>query len=247
MTFILRRGENIDYHGVQLEQPEYEAMMDLEREIGEEIRQAENFEMYHFGFKAKNGHVVKLKLLNKSLKKLPESIGNLNQLRLLHVMDNELELVPDSIVNLVKLEDLGLAFNKIAEFPRLVEKLTSLKVLDLAENKIEAYPESIGLYLKRKGRDGYYKGKPGVKERARFLLDYTLENFVLVFYTIILPCIVGAGGGFLFNLFAFNVFYALLNPNWYAILIPPGIGVLIHILMYKSIKAKVRKEEEGTS
>ncbi len=84
---------------------------------------------------------------------LPESIGRLNDLRVLDVYDGRrasgkpeirLERLPDSIGNLKNLQILDLYSNYLVTLPQSIGNLKNLRILDLSDNNLSTLPESIG-------------------------------------------------------------------------------------------------------
>jgi Leucine-rich repeat (LRR) protein len=85
-----------------------------------------------------------LHLYSNDLRALPESIGKLRALTSLELMDNDLRVLPESIGNLTMLTDLGLRNNRLTALPESIGNLTALKELDLHGNRLTTVPESIG-------------------------------------------------------------------------------------------------------
>ena len=82
---------------------------------------------------------------NVSMTTLPDSFGDLDDLRSLYLDWNLLTTLPDSFGQLINLVNLHLANNQLTGlFPDL-GNLQQLEILDLGYNEIEAIPESIGL------------------------------------------------------------------------------------------------------
>ncbi len=87
-----------DYHGTTLYKPEWEAMMAIERALGDKaVPMVDKIESDTFGYVAAGGHVTGLGLYNKRLSSLPETIGELKSLTYLHLNSNKLQSLPDSI------------------------------------------------------------------------------------------------------------------------------------------------------
>lgn len=82
------------------------------------------------------------------LKKVPDALLSLTDLRVLTLDDNDLKSLPDGLARLTKLEELSLSSNRIAEFPEVITRLTALKVLEFGQSetkpKLRGLPESIG-------------------------------------------------------------------------------------------------------
>jgi Leucine-rich repeat (LRR) protein len=95
------------------------------------------------------GELNALKILNLSYNKiliaLPESIAGLTQLEILNLSDNQLTALPQAIDRLTQLKNLNLAGNELISLPESIGELTALKILNLSYNKtLNALPESIG-------------------------------------------------------------------------------------------------------
>ena len=75
--------------------------------------------------------------------KLPESIGNLTELKGLFLSNNRLVSIPDRIIDLHKLEKLHLDGNELVSMPDDIGTLSALKTLYLNDNKIVDLPVSI--------------------------------------------------------------------------------------------------------
>jgi Leucine-rich repeat (LRR) protein len=74
---------------------------------------------------------------------LPDSIGNLINLRELKLYNNQLESLPDSIGNLINLQELWVGHNSLKNLPDSIGNLLNLKELYLSDNKLESLPTSI--------------------------------------------------------------------------------------------------------
>jgi hypothetical protein len=93
------------------------------------------------------GNLVNLKdlsLFDNQLQTLPESIGNLVNLRKLWLDNNQLQSLPASIGNLVNLKDLSLFGNQLQTLPESIGNLVNLTKLELDNNQLQTLPESIG-------------------------------------------------------------------------------------------------------
>jgi Leucine-rich repeat (LRR) protein len=77
------------------------------------------------------------------LENLPDSIGNLINLKQLYLSNNKLESLPDSIGNLINLKQLYLSNNKLESLSDSIGNLINLKELSLSNNKISTLPTSI--------------------------------------------------------------------------------------------------------
>jgi class 3 adenylate cyclase len=81
---------------------------------------------------------------NNPLIKLPESIGQLTQLRHLKASGNRLAELPESLGQVTHLRDLELRSNQLTVLPESLGKLTELRSLDVSRNQLIALPESLG-------------------------------------------------------------------------------------------------------
>lgn len=97
------------------------------------------------------GNLTNLKTLhldNNNLTEIPESIGNLIDLKYLILNNNNLIKIPESIGNLKNLNTLHLTNNNLYEIPDAIGNLKNLFKLNLSENKIENLPRSIRIFSK---------------------------------------------------------------------------------------------------
>jgi Leucine-rich repeat (LRR) protein len=78
-----------------------------------------------------------------SLESLPESIGQLKNLKKLNLRNNKLKKLPESIGQLTKLEKLSLADNNLESLPESIGQMRITVSLDLSGNNLESLPESI--------------------------------------------------------------------------------------------------------
>jgi internalin A len=85
-----------------------------------------------------------LNLSNLNLTEVPESIGELSQLKILFLEGNQLITLPESVGRLSQLLDLHLNRNRLAALPESIGQLARLRTLYLADNQLTAPPESIG-------------------------------------------------------------------------------------------------------
>ncbi len=80
----------------------------------------------------------------RSLKQLPENIGNFQNLESLIITGNlSLESLPESLFNLSNLRTLNLYNNNLKSFPDKLEKLPSLEILTLSNNQLHYLPYSV--------------------------------------------------------------------------------------------------------
>ena len=73
---------------------------------------------------------------------LPESIGNLDDLRKLYLEENNITSLPDSFSNLTALVQLYISFNQLTSLPNDFGNLENLYILDLGYNSINDLPDS---------------------------------------------------------------------------------------------------------
>ena len=78
------------------------------------------------------------------LKSLPDSIGNLKNLRILDLSNNYLTTLPESIGNLKNLEELNLSNNYgFSKLPESIGNLKNLRTLKLKRTNLGSLPESV--------------------------------------------------------------------------------------------------------
>jgi Leucine-rich repeat (LRR) protein len=77
------------------------------------------------------------------ISELPESIGELVNLKDLVLYWNKLTTLPESIGNLVNLKNLYLEGNQLTTLPESIGKLINLKELRLTHNRLTYLPKSI--------------------------------------------------------------------------------------------------------
>lgn len=78
------------------------------------------------------------------LRSIPDTIGNLSNLRELDLSDNNLETLPESIGYLKKLEELYLSGNRnFRRLPDSIGDLENLETLELEETNLESLPKSM--------------------------------------------------------------------------------------------------------
>ncbi|MAR15534.1 MAG: hypothetical protein CMG21_03735 [Candidatus Marinimicrobia bacterium] len=74
---------------------------------------------------------------------IPESFGQLDDLRSLYLEWNQIQVLPDSFTNLTRLVNLYISNNQLTSIPENLGDLENLYILDLGYNQINAIPNSI--------------------------------------------------------------------------------------------------------
>jgi Leucine-rich repeat (LRR) protein len=85
-----------------------------------------------------------LDLSGLGLTELPQCIGRLSNLEILHAHNNRLTSLPESIGQLTRLREIGLIMNSLNTLPHSIVQLKHLEVLKIGENCFKYIPESIG-------------------------------------------------------------------------------------------------------
>jgi internalin A len=93
---------------------------------------------------ARQNQATELDLSSLGLSVLPESIGQLTQLRELGLSKNRLTALPESVGQLTQLRHLDFSLNQFAALPEAIGQLTQLQELILSDNALTTLPESIG-------------------------------------------------------------------------------------------------------
>lgn len=92
------------------------------------------------------GKVIGLYLCNPHFFRIPfipEDLGDLNFLEVLHLPENDIKSVPKSIKNLSKLRKIDLKLNKIQKFPLSITSIRKIEYIDFSFNFIDRLPEEI--------------------------------------------------------------------------------------------------------
>lgn len=79
-----------------------------------------------------------------SLTELPESLGELKELKSLNLSSNRLRILPEWLAQLTWLEHLNLRRNQLTELPGWVGQLKNLRALALSDNQLTELPEWLG-------------------------------------------------------------------------------------------------------
>jgi Leucine-rich repeat (LRR) protein len=90
------------------------------------------------------GTTTKLDLSYKNLTSLPAKIGNLINLKELHLDNNKLTSLPAEIGKLINLQTLYLKNIQLSSLPAEIGNLINLKYLYLNENQLTSLPAEIG-------------------------------------------------------------------------------------------------------
>ena len=94
-----------------------------------------------------------LRLSKLNARNLPNSIGNLTNLTMLNLSNNSLSRLPESIGNLTNLIDLNLEHNILFKLPESIGNLTNLIDLRLSDNQITRLPNSFSKLVKLSSRN----------------------------------------------------------------------------------------------
>jgi len=164
---------NETYHNEKLSFGEIDFLNDVEKIQGKPIPKISSLQseksfidngkkktymQNHYGYTVKNGTINGLNLIphdrdRETLKSidlgvplinLPESIGNLGNLKRIFLMNNQLSELPDSIAKLKSLEFFDGCYNNLTHLPKTFGGLKNLKELILNDNQLTSLPESFG-------------------------------------------------------------------------------------------------------
>jgi internalin A len=92
---------------------------------------------------ARKNRATKLNLSDTNLTELPESLGQLTQLKSLNLSNNQLTELPEFIGQLTQLQTLVLSLNELTELPEFIGQLIQLQTLELPYNQLTELPESV--------------------------------------------------------------------------------------------------------
>ncbi len=192
-------------------------------------------------------NLVRLDLYCNKIRSVPDAIGGLSALENLSLNDNKLTSLPESIGELRSLRSLIVQANDLASLPESIGKLDALEsLLLLGNHRLTQLPRSFAnsglLNVIDMKHDGLMVSSPippvkGGERRVFFFdLEILLMSLEWVFYYIFLPIVLpgflGWLFGFLSNLAMYDLSYAILNPNWWAILVPAITGGIIDYVNY---------------
>jgi Leucine-rich repeat (LRR) protein len=104
------------------------------------IRRNGCFDAKHAEIECVNGRVTLLVMASMGLTRMPESIGQLDELIEIDVHANDLTQLPDSLGKLSKLELLRVYSNKLTSLPDSIFSLPSLWNLDVHVNRLTSLP-----------------------------------------------------------------------------------------------------------
>tara|TARA_B100001250_G_scaffold399820_1_gene409624 strand:+ start:108 stop:1097 length:990 start_codon:yes stop_codon:yes gene_type:complete len=88
--------------------------------------------------------ITEIRYDNKSIKIIPNSIGELDSLRWLELQNNNINEIPAYIGNLELLEYFAIFQNNIMVLPHRIDELVNLEVLKVSENKLESILSDFG-------------------------------------------------------------------------------------------------------
>ncbi|MFX1537189.1 MAG: leucine-rich repeat domain-containing protein, partial [Promethearchaeota archaeon] len=133
------------YKGITLLSTEVDVLTELEHQVGEPIPPISYISWITFGFTAENNNVTDLGLYSQELKSLPESFGNLTNLKELYLHYNQLNTLPESFGQLQNLRTLFLHSNQLQTLPESFGNLTNLERLSLSHNQLVSLSGSFGV------------------------------------------------------------------------------------------------------
>lgn len=131
------------YDQIELYKSELDVINELNNLLDENIPITKDSERNLFGLYAEGGRVINLILDNKNLKLLPDSLGNLKDLKQLSLKWNYLKNLPGSIGQLKTLESLNLSCNQFKIIPGSIWPLKELTDLNLDNNPLTQHEQDI--------------------------------------------------------------------------------------------------------
>ncbi|MFX1572014.1 MAG: leucine-rich repeat domain-containing protein [Promethearchaeota archaeon] len=160
MQFAKQYAQSI-FQNIQNILAQYGVQMQTSQQVQQQAMQPvqqvseQSASVSHFGFISDNQHIIGLNIGWKDLDLLPDSIGNLTNLRFLDLSQNKLESLPESFGNLHELEELDLngtwstnddkpLYNEISELPKSFCELKKLKVFKCENNGLRILSDNFG-------------------------------------------------------------------------------------------------------
>ena len=101
-----------------------------------------NFFTFFAGFSWNDGRVETINLSALQITSLPESIGNLSNLKEIYMSSNELTILPESIGELSNIVALELFENQLTSIPQGIGNFSNLVYLNFEDNQLISIPES---------------------------------------------------------------------------------------------------------
>jgi hypothetical protein len=135
--------ELVDFGGVELRRGDRDGIYELFESVGRDPE--EFYKSSNDGrIRIESGRVVYLSARDIGLEGLPDSIGNLGNLKEFYVSMNQLKSLPDSIGNLGNLKEFYVSENQLKSIPDSIGNLGYLRGFYVYENQLEFLPDSIG-------------------------------------------------------------------------------------------------------
>ena len=78
-----------------------------------------------------------------NLSEIPDTIGNLKNLKRIDIYESPITMLPDSICNLLNLTHISIERTNVISLPDDIGNLTSLEYLNISYTKITELPDSI--------------------------------------------------------------------------------------------------------
>jgi Leucine-rich repeat (LRR) protein len=125
-----------------------------------------------------DSNITALDLRNKELTKIPPSVFQQIQLKVLLLGSNQLTSLPSEFAKLSNLTSLGLSSNRLTSLPSEFEKLTNLKTLDLANNKLTSLPSDFGKLTNLQSLD---LSKNAIQKEEHEIIKKLLSNCEIIF------------------------------------------------------------------
>lgn len=94
-------------------------------------------------YEIRDWKIIELEIMFKGLKKIPNCISYLQDIKKLSLRYNQIQTIPSWISKLSKLEVLNLNSNELKKIHNSIGKLNSLKVMLLWNNQLKYLPETI--------------------------------------------------------------------------------------------------------